>query len=54
MEEKIDARKLPREVIEKKPLHADTVGRWLRLSKKQLKINRGGRKPGEGRHLTCD
>jgi len=75
MEEKIDARKLPREVIEEKRrqahqlrkrgmtraeigaivgVHADTVGRWLKLNKKQLKVNRGGRKTGEGRHLTVD
>jgi transposase len=75
MEEKIDARKLPREVIEEKRrqahqlrkrgmtraeigeivgVHADTVGRWLKLSKQQLKVNRGGRKTGQGRHLTAD
>ena len=33
-------------------VHADTVGRWLKLSSRQLKVNRGGRKKGEGRHLT--
>ena len=33
-------------------VHADTVGRWLKLSSRQLKVNRGGRKQGEGRHLT--
>jgi len=75
MEEKIDARKLPRDVIEEKRrqsqrlrkrgmtrkeigdivgVHADTVGRWLKLSQKQLKVNRGGRKPGESRHLAAD
>ncbi len=73
MEKKIDARKLPREVIEEKRrqsqrlrkrgmtrkeigeivgVHADTVGRWLKLSSKQLKVNRGGRQSGEGRTLT--
>ncbi|MCP4252804.1 MAG: IS630 family transposase [Candidatus Scalindua sp.] len=75
MEEKIDTRKLPREVIEEKRrqsqrlrkrgmtrkeigdivgVHADTVGRWLKLSEKQLKVNRGGRKHGESRHLTAN
>jgi len=73
MEEKIEARKLPREVLEDKRrqahrlrkrgmtraeigeivgVHADTVGRWLKLSPRELKVNRGGRNPGEGRHLT--
>lgn len=73
MEEKIDARKLPREVIEEKRrqskrlrergmtrkeigeivgVHADTVGRWLKLDKHQLKVNRGGRQLGQARHLT--
>lgn len=28
------------------------MGRWLKLSSRQLKVNRGGRKKGEGRHLT--
>jgi len=75
MEEKIDARKLPREVIEEKRrqahqlrkrgmtraeigeivgVHADTVGRWLKLNSQQIKVNRGGRKSGEGRHLTSE
>ena len=75
MEEKIDTRKLPRDVIEEKRrqsqrlrkrgmtrkeigdivgVHADTVGRWLKLSQKQLKVNRGGRKLGESRHLAAD
>ena len=75
MEEKIDARKLPREVLEEKRrqahrlrkrgmtraeigeivgVHADMVGRWLKLSPKQLKVKRGGRKPGQGRHLNTD
>ena len=73
MEEKIDARSLPREVLEEKRrqahqlrkrgmtraeigeivgVHADTVGRWLKLPSRQLKVNRGGRKKGEGRRLT--
>ncbi len=67
MDEKIGARKLPREVLEEKRrqahrlrkhritqakireivgIHADTVGRWLRLSLHELKVNRGGRDPG--------
>jgi len=75
MDEKIDARKLPREVLEEKRrqahrlrkrgmtraeigdivgVHADTVGRWLKLSPKQLEVNRGGRKLGQCRHLTAD
>lgn len=75
MEEKIDARKLPREVLEEKRrsahqlrkrgmtraeigeivgVHADTVGRWLKLDKKNLKVNRGGRKTGESRCLSAD
>lgn len=75
MDEKIDARKLPRDVIEEKRrqarrlrergmtraeigelvgVHADTVGRWLKLSPGQLRVNHGGRKAGEGRHLTSD
>lgn len=33
-------------------VHADTVGRWLKLNPRALKVNRGGRKPGEGRQLT--
>ncbi|NIR72881.1 MAG: IS630 family transposase [Candidatus Dadabacteria bacterium] len=69
----LDARKLPREVIEEKRrqahklrqrdmtraeigeilgVHADTVGRWLKLDKNNLKVNRGGRKLGEARLLT--
>ena len=75
MEEKLDARTLPREVLEEKRrqahrlrergmtraeigqivgVHADTVGRWLKLSPKQLEVNRGGRKTGDGRHLDAD
>jgi len=34
--------------------HADTVGRWLKLNPKQLKVNHGGRKTGEGRHLSVE
>jgi len=33
-------------------VHADTVGRWLKLSPRDLKVNRGGRKQGDGRRLT--
>lgn len=33
-------------------VHADTAGRWLKLSSQQLKGNRGSRKKGECRHLT--
>lgn len=33
-------------------VHADTVGRWLKLNPKQLKVNRGGRRSREGRHLS--
>jgi transposase len=75
MEEKIDARKLSREVLEEKRreshrlrrrgmtraeigeivgVHADTVGRWLKLSPRQFKVNRGGRKAGDGRRLNAD
>jgi transposase len=75
MEEKIDARKLPREVLEEKRrqahrlrergmtraeiggivgVHADTVGRWLKVSHKQLQLSRGGRKAGDGRHLNAE
>jgi transposase len=74
MEEKIDARQLPREALEEKHrqahrlrergmtraeigelvgVHADTVGRWLKLDAKKLEVNRGGRKAGEGRHLSA-
>ena len=72
---KIDARKLPREILEEKrrmahelrkrgmaraeigeivEVHADTVGRWLKLDKNNLQVNRGGRKVGEARQLTTD
>ncbi|MDQ1363731.1 MAG: hypothetical protein QG652_1593, partial [Pseudomonadota bacterium] len=33
-------------------VHADTVGRWLKLDKKNLKVNRGGRQPGSIKRLT--
>jgi transposase len=73
MEEKIDARKLSRDVLEEKRrqahrlrkrgmtraeigeivgVHADTVGRWLKLDKNALKVNRGGRKLGDARLLS--
>ena len=69
----LDARKLPREVIEEKRrqahqlrkhgmtraeigdivgVHADTVGRWLKLDKSDLKVNRGGRRRGDARLLS--
>ena len=72
---KIDARKLPREILEEKrrmahqlrkrgmtraeigeivEVHADTVGRWLKLDKNNLRVNRGGRKVGDARQLTAD
>ncbi len=72
---KIDARKLPREVLEEKrrmahqlrkrgmtraeigeivEVHADTIGRWLKLDKNNLQVNRGGRKLGDARQLTAD
>ena len=35
-------------------VHADTVGRWLKLSPRKLEVNRGGRKSGDGRHLTME
>jgi transposase len=35
-------------------VHADTVGRWIKLSARQLQINRGGRKLGHGRHLNAE
>lgn len=37
------------EIVE---VHADTVGRWLKLDENNLHVNRGGRKPGEARQLT--
>lgn len=74
MEEKIDARKLSRDVLEEKRrqaqqlrkrgmtrkeigeivgVHEDTVGRWLKLGKSELVVNRGGRKRGQARHLSA-
>jgi transposase len=35
-------------------VHADTVGRWLKLSPRKLEVKRGGRKSGDGRHLTME
>jgi transposase len=73
MDEKIDARKLPREVLEEKRrlahrlrkrgmtrteigeivgVHADTVGRWLKLDRNNLGVKRGGRKAGMCRSLS--
>jgi transposase len=73
MNEKIDPRKLPRDVLEEKRktafqlrrrgmtraeigeivgIHPDTVGRWLKLDEKNLKVNRGGRKVGDARSLS--
>lgn len=37
------------EIVE---VHADTVGRWLKLDEKNLRVNRGGRKVGDSRQLT--
>lgn len=72
--EKVDARKLSRDVLEEKRrqahrlrkrgltradigdivgVHADTVGRWLKLDKSNLKVNRGGRKVGDARLLSA-
>lgn len=34
-------------------VHADTVGRWLKLDKRNLKIKRGGRKLGDARLLSA-
>ena len=33
-------------------VHADTVGRWLKLDIRHLKVNRGGRKKGDARLLS--
>lgn len=33
-------------------VHADTVGRWLKLQENDLTVNRGGRKEGDGRLLS--
>ena len=35
-------------------VHADTVGRWLKLDKRNLQVNRGGRKYSEARRLTTE
>ena len=34
-------------------VHADTVGRWLKLDKSDLKVKRGGRKVGDARLLSA-
>jgi len=75
MDEKIDARTLPRAIIEEKRrqahqlrkrgmtraeigeivgIHADTIGRWLKLDKMALGVNRGGRKMGDARLLSAE
>ena len=75
MDEKIDARTLPREILEEKRrqahqlrkrgmtraeigeivgVHADTIGRWLKLDRKDLGVNRGGRKMGDARLLSAE
>lgn len=35
-------------------VHPDTVGRWLKLDTRDLKVNRGGRKLGDARRLSAD
>jgi len=35
-------------------VHADTVGRWLKLNPRELKVNRGGRKLGDARRLSAE
>lgn len=35
-------------------VHPDTIGRWLKLDVRHLKVNRGGRKVGDARHLSED
>lgn len=35
-------------------VHADTVGRWLKIDKKALEVNARGRKKGDGNLLTLD
>ena len=75
MEEKVDARKLSRDVLEDRRrqarklrkrgmtrkeigeivgAHPDTVGRWLKLGAGELAVDRGGRRQGQGRHLTAE
>lgn len=74
MNEKVDTRKLPRELLEEKRrtvyrlrhrgmtraeigeivgIHPDTIGRWLKLDKHELAINRGGRKAGDARRISA-
>jgi len=73
MEDKIDARKLPLEVLEEKRreahrlrkrgmtraeigeilgIHADTIGRWLKLKKSELGYSKPGCKKGSGSRLS--
>lgn len=33
-------------------IHADTIGRWLRLDERSLSLKKRGPKPGEGKYLT--
>ena len=35
-------------------IHADTIGRWLKLDKRDLGINRGGRQLGDARLLSAE
>lgn len=52
---KLRKRKMTRaEIGEIVGVHADTVGRWLKLDKTNLKVNRGGRRKGEARRLTAE
>ena len=34
-------------------IHPDTIGRWLKLDKHELAINRGGRKAGDARRISA-
>jgi transposase len=35
-------------------VHADTIGRWLKLDRNNLKVNRGGRPPDSARRLSSE
>lgn len=35
-------------------IHADTIGRWLKLDKERLGYDKPGRKPGSGRRLDAE
>ena len=35
-------------------IHADTIGRWLKLDKERLGYDKPGRKPGSGRQLDAE